>query len=683
MLLVSHRATPSPAGQRKGFRPDIEGLRAVAILLVVAAHAGIPGLRGGFVGVDVFFVLSGYLITGLLCDEVNRTGHIALKSFYARRLQRLMPALLLMVLMTSLAAFVLLAPFEHDTQAGAAIAASTWTSNFYFAFANLDYFGPAAESNLFLHTWSLGVEEQFYLAWPLLMLFFLGRFRRVAASPDWNELWQGMLATLGICFALSLWLTYVAPPLGFYMAVSRGWQFALGAVVMLASRRAIAGALAWPWLTNRNIALSWSALAWGGMLLVVAAAVLLDSHSPYPGWRAALPSLGTAVLLAAGAHAPRNRCTALLSKRPMVAIGGVSYSWYLWHWPVLVLGGTLLDRREPLQVASLVALSLVLALLAQYLIEAPLRRSLRLRRHPGGVLAGASALAVAVAVLGVHWQREAAGWSQHPDQQQYRDVRTDVPLLYAKSCDDWFHSTRLYACYFGPEDAPNTVVLLGDSVAAQWFAAVAGHFKAPDWRVLVLTKSACPMVDESFFYARIGREYTECTIWRQRALDYVASVRPDAILLGSSPEYPFTQAQWREGTARILARLAADSPRRFLLQPVPILSFDAPVCLARQQWRERMLAIPFGTCRSTDDIAQTRDIRAWLADAARQHHTAVIDLSEAVCPQGVCLAERNGVPAFRDARHLSDRFVRSLQTDFDAALGPVQPTGALRNQPVR
>ncbi len=319
-----------PGPYRLGYRPDIEGLRAVAILLVVAAHAGVPWLAGGFVGVDVFFVLSGYLITGLLAQEMRTTGSVRLLDFYARRLRRLLPALLFMVVGTVVAAALLLAPLEQSAQATAASAASLWISNLHFAFSQLDYFGPAAGSNLFLHTWSLGVEEQFYLVWPLLVLFLAGSWRWQAVRQDWSRLLRGMLATVGTCLALSVLLTYTRPEQGFYLMPSRAWQFALGAVIVLAVAPADAAARRPALLDGLCSAGQGRALGWLGLTLVVGAGLLLDTQDAYPGVWAVLPSLGAAMLLAAGALAPSSGAAGLLAMPPLRRLGQVSYAWYLW-----------------------------------------------------------------------------------------------------------------------------------------------------------------------------------------------------------------------------------------------------------------------------------------------------------------------------------------------------------------
>jgi len=218
---------------RLGYRGDIEGLRAVAILLVVAAHAKFKWLSGGFVGVDVFYVLSGYLITGLLVQEIQTTEGLRFANFYARRLRRLLPALLLMLAVVCIVGRLLLAAGDQPEQASAAGSAALWLSNFHFAFSRMDYFAPGTETNLFLHTWSLGVEEQFYLLWPLLLVLAMGAWDGAKAPPSTRRLRWVMIAAFVFSFILSFYWTSAAPQLAFYMMPSRAWQFALGALVFL------------------------------------------------------------------------------------------------------------------------------------------------------------------------------------------------------------------------------------------------------------------------------------------------------------------------------------------------------------------------------------------------------------------------------------------------------------------
>lgn len=215
------------AGRVMDYRPDLQGLRALAILVVVAAHAGLPHLEGGFVGVDVFFVLSGYLITGMLLRELRLQGTLDLAAFYARRLRRLLPALLFMLACTALASILLLAPFEQQAQAPAFVAAALWLANIHFAVTDAGYFEAGSEHSLVLHTWSLAVEEQFYLFWPLLLLALAG------SSVRLGRVLPGLALAAVLSFALCQWLTVEKPLWAFYAMPTRAWQFALGGLVFL------------------------------------------------------------------------------------------------------------------------------------------------------------------------------------------------------------------------------------------------------------------------------------------------------------------------------------------------------------------------------------------------------------------------------------------------------------------
>lgn len=655
-VAASPDATLAP---RLSFRPDIEGLRALAILLVVAAHAGLPGASGGFIGVDVFFVISGYLITGLLQNEQQDTGRIALARFYARRLLRLLPALVVVIWLTCIAAALLLAPFEHPSQAGAAIGATTWTSNFAFALADLDYFGPSAKDNLFLHTWSLGVEEQFYLVWPLLLVYLASRVRRARHGWSHEQRLALDIALLGaLALAASLWLTHYAPRLGFYMPLSRAWQFALGALVFLLIPGVQANGM-----TTKRMAVPLAIL---GLMVLIACAAVYGPDAPYPGWRAIGPSVATAALIAAGLLSPRNPVTQGLSRRPLLVVGGLSYAWYLWHWPVLLLGHAVIPAPGAAIGAALVALSLGLAFLTQRFVERPVRHASALASRPVLVIVSALLLSGATVGAALEWRKQAEQWADTPLFSGIEASRRDGAPIYAANCDQWFHSDELVECIYGSDTSSRVVVLLGDSVAAQWFSAVRAHFPEDTWRLVVMTKSACPMVDLPFHYARIGRRYVECERWRDRAIERIGHLEPDALLFGSSSNYPFSAGQWLEGSANVMDALAAASVSSYLILPVPGPAFDAPTCVAREEWRRTFGLSTLCVSRESDPRAAA--VRAALAEQARTRGIHVIDMSEATCPAGWCRAVIDGVIAYRDGQHLSESQVLSSSPRFGAAI---------------
>lgn len=640
------------------FRKDIEGLRAVAILLVVGAHAEVPWLAGGFVGVDVFFVLSGYLITGLLLDEFRRTSRIDFLAFYARRFQRLLPALLLTVACTCAAAFVLLAPFEQVGQASAAGSAVAWVSNFFYAVQKLDYFGSAAKTSLFLHTWSLGVEEQFYLAWPALMLLFLRPGQAHGNERGTRTLQLGMGCVVVASLLAGIVLTYVHPQFGFYMVFSRAWEFALGASVLLAmpARGLGRGGAA------RSVA------GWAGLAAILGAGLMLDGFRPYPGAWALIPALGTAIVLGCGKDPTmRASVSAGLSIAPLQTIGRLSYAWYLWHWPVLLLGRTLFGDTLAVNLA-LAAFSLGAAWLSYQYVESPLRNATGLRRDPRAtLLAGILAIVAAFAACR-EWREAARTWSRDPAQLPVAKIRHDRPVIYKLGCDEWYRNARVKICAFGDPAAPHTAVLMGDSISGQWFPAVQHIFVDAGWRLLVINKSSCPMVDAPIFYDWIGREYVECEEWRNHAIAMLPSLKPDVVLLSSRGTYPLTHEQWQDGTERVLRGISKATTRIGVLQPTPLISFDPVLCLNRNRWRSAPLRGLF-QCTSAASSPEMDSIRNALATAvARVPSAHVIDLTESICPHGRCDAQRGTMLVYRDDHHLAPEFVMAMGAPLEASL---------------
>lgn len=634
---------------RLGYRGDIEGLRAIAILLVIGAHAGVPWLAGGFVGVDVFFVLSGFLITGLLVREITDTGGLRFAEFYIRRLRRLMPALIVMLLGSGLLAALLLAPTEQMPQASAGASAAAWWSNIHFALEQLDYFSAGTETNIFLHTWSLGVEEQFYLLWPALVYLLL---RKSSLKTGLVRLRISMIFVIVVSLALCIITTYRQPQLAFYMMPLRAWQFAAGALVWLhfnaRSSDLITGESRWLPITG-----------WLGLVALLGAGLWLGKGLPYPGFYAFIPTLGTVCVIASGCRGAKTGVTTFLSHWVLQAIGRISYAWYLWHWPILLLGQALTGSNAPEYRAVYVALSLVLAAASYYCIEAPIRHQRWWLTHQRAAIYGTLAVVVLCCFGFLHWSGKAFWASRSQAQLEFVEARVDAPAIYGMDCDEWYHSDRLTPCVFGPAKPAHTAVLLGDSVAGQWFPAVAALFVGPDWRLIVLTKSSCPMVDQPMFYPRIGREYTECGVWRKAALQKIAELKPDVVLMSSAGTYGFTQAQWIEGSVRVMQKISSAASHVFVIRPTPALPFDGPDCLARYAARPEWLR--FGPGCSSDINLSHNQVYAWLHQAAGHFdNVQTVDIGNLVCPGGICSVKRDGIVVFRDSQHMTASFTASL-----------------------
>ena len=376
------------------FRPDIEGLRAVAVVAVVLFHADLPGVGGGFVGVDVFFVISGFLITGLLWREVSTTGTVGLRRFYGARARRLLPASATVGVITMIGAAVLIPPLQARAVIYDGIASALYVSNFWFIEQQVDYFAGHLSSP-FQHYWSLSLEEQFYLLWPPMMigtawLIRHARRRTRAHAPSSHRPYLVVLALVAaVSFALSLAVTYLLPAAAFFSLPTRAWQLAVGGLVALT-------AVQW-----RRLPLQAAAIAgWAGLGVILWACTRLSAATLYPGIAALLPVLGAALVIGAGCAAPSQGCGRVLALSPMRAIGRVSYSWYLWHWPVLLLASA--SPGHPLGLAGRLAAALVsggLAVVTLRFIENPLRFAAPIRRSALASLAlGGAATAVAVCV---------------------------------------------------------------------------------------------------------------------------------------------------------------------------------------------------------------------------------------------------------------------------------------------
>lgn len=374
-----------PAGPG-AFRADLEGLRGLAILLVLGFHAAVPGFSGGFVGVDIFFVLSGFLITGLLLRERERSSTISLRDFYARRARRILPAAAVVLVITLSVAVAVLPPLTLPGYAADAAAAALSVSNYRFATQAMDYFSSVAPPSPFLHYWSLSVEEQFYLLWPLLLLLLVRTSRpRVAAGVA--------LALLCVASAVAaIALTRDAAPWAFYSLPTRAWQLALGGVLAAVAVTSLGR------LASAGLAI----MGWVGLVAVLVACLVIDRTTPYPGMAALLPAGGAALLIAGGQR--KGSPGALLAVPPMRFLGRISYSLYLVHWPILVIPAASLVIGQELPLVErlgLCALAIALGWASWRYVEEPFHRGRRIRLRPGRVIALGSSAIAAVAVFAI------------------------------------------------------------------------------------------------------------------------------------------------------------------------------------------------------------------------------------------------------------------------------------------
>ena len=636
---------------RPPFRPDIEGLRGAAILLVVLFHAGVPALAGGFVGVDLFFVLSGYFITGLLVREQAESGGVNLMEFYGRRALRLLPSLIVVLLVTLAAVMWLYAPIDQPTIAANARAVALSAGNYEFARTAVDYFSSAA--NPLLHTWSLAVEEQFYVVWPLLFLL-------VGAMAE-----RRLLAALAIAglasFAASLWLTTTAQPWAFFGMPTRIWEFALGGVVALllrpsAERDARRGAL-----------LQIAALAAIGF-----AVISYDRATSYPGVAALVPALAAAALLVGGAWAPASAASRMLSTPALQWLGRLSYAWYLWHWPLVGIGAVL-DRD--IGVGGRLVWSgaaLGLAWLTQRFIESSARegRLARIRTEwlaPAALVVSVGAALVAHGALRVAERRVAS-----PEQRTLAMARRDRMQhdCWATTVDD-----LKGPCELGDRTSSTVIMLLGDSHAEHWLAGLDRAGRERGWKIVAMVKGGCPVADmPELMNARLKRYYHECTRYREAMLQRIVSARPAAVILSSWDHYippdgtgsdrQVTPEMWRRGLRRTYERLTGAGLPVVAIRGTPRTWFDVPACLSRQAAR-----LPFaGPCSYERARSLSPAALEAQAAAARGLPIRFVDMNDQICPTRECGVVRNGVVVFTDDNHLTASFSRSMAPVLGARL---------------
>ena len=627
------------------FKSEIQGLRGVAILLVVLYHAGVPYVSAGYIGVDVFFVISGFLITGLLLREQETSGRIDLGEFFARRMRRLLPAAILLIAFVVVTSHVVYPPLERQPIHSAARAAAVYLANLWFAGRAIDYLAGDASSNPLLHMWSLAVEEQFYIVWPILIA-------AVVRFGSASTLRQRLLAVVGsvtlVSFLYCLWMTWQSQPWAFFGTPFRAWEFGLGALVAIAGARLQA-------LPQSGM----RALGFAGMALVIGGALLIPRHGLFPGFLALAPSVGTAMVLSSLLGSAPSLLGWLLRAWPLVRLGDISYSLYLWHWPLLVFAAVIWPQFDSLVVCLTVLVALGAAVLSYHAVENPIRFHRRLvlsKRLSLGWLSGASiALAIGTSVL---VQAERSDGATTPDR--FAVAQRDIPRVYRDGCHGNFDATDLPPCVYGHREGSRSVVLFGDSHAAQWFPALERLALDHEWRLMSLTKSSCPAFDVLVTSTAKRREYTECEQWRSRMVRRIIDARPGIVFIGNSSRHYASPVEWEAGMRRTIKRFTDAGIAIAILRDTPWPGFDTTQCLARLHWRGGDSTEPcsFGRSRAMTDGLQTYE--AELRGIAEFHAVHLMDFTLTICPHDDCRAERDGVLLYSDAHHLTTHFVERL-----------------------
>ncbi len=637
------------AGRRTtALRGDIDGLRAVAIVLVVAFHIGLAGFSGGFIGVDVFFVISGFLITRNLVAESERQGRPALLRFWARRVRRLVPALGLMLVVVLGLALVVLPFVEWQTVASQARTAALYVSNLAFARQSTDYFAPNIDTSLFLHTWSLGVEEQFYLLWPVLVLAVC-----LAVRDRPRRRRAALLVLFGATFVSSLALCIVqtahGSPYAFFGLPARAWEFAAAGLLALAPV---------PDSWRGGIAPVVSAAL--GITALAVATATYSQDSSYPGYRALLPVIGALLVIHAGTSSsnPINRALGLA---PLQWLGRVSYSWYLWHWPFILLAVAWLSR-DTLGVRTAAALvALGVGTVAHELVENPARFNPRLIGSRPLTYAMGAAITAVVLLVTVGLDGAATAAATGGPSVPLTAVAASVKVF---DCVHQTHSPDGIAyCEDGDLNSHRLLVLEGDSHARHWAPAFARAARTEGLRLIVRWQSVCPATPIPVITLQ-GPLNRTCDAFHAQTARLIEELHPVAVVTSESDSYASlvfrppgsnrlepTAQMWADAYQRYLASLRAKGIKVGSVFDTPRNASNPIDCLARH---------PADQC--TTPVSQALGPEAPLADAlagvrAKLGGVPTLDVNDDICDASTCKVVANGTYVYVDIDHLYRAFV--------------------------
>jgi peptidoglycan/LPS O-acetylase OafA/YrhL len=660
---------------KKQLRGDIEGLRAVAVGTVLLYHVGIPFIPGGFVGVDIFFVISGFLITSLLLREAARTGGISIADFYARRARRLLPAASLVLLVTAGLGYLVLSGPDRTNLGTDVIAATFYVINWALALRSVDYLAEDAAPSALQHYWSLSVEEQFYVIWPLVIIVGLLVAKRLSVRA--KPLLFAVLSVIALAsLGYSVIHTQASPTTAYFYTTTRVWELAIGALLAFLVLR----------LTSlpRLVAELISGI---GLLLVLWAAFFLDASHPWPGSWALVPTLGAGLIIAAGCASQSTITARLLSIRPMVWIGGLSYAIYLWHWPLITLAKV---ARPDVRIRYLIVIgvvSILLAWLTKHLVEDPIRF------HPGlsakasrGLLFGLATMLVTALAGTAIWataprlDREAgvegatslvadpsaADWTVRQDASQVYTTSgkvtpdpavapEDIPKYYDDDCQVPAGETDVdTSCTYGAQDGDKTVAMLGDSKMGQWFPAVMGIADQENWRVNLYLKSAC-----SFSYSGVD---DDCESFSKNVVkSFRKDGAPDIALVSQGSGNSSTLVDGMTEAVKDLESLGtkvvivSDSPRpdgQKVYTCVEEHPDDYTACSFPAKGDGR---------RGVGSPA--------LKELAGATDTPFVDLNTWICPPGsTCPAVIADTLVYRQGSHVTASYIRSLTPMLHRAL---------------
>jgi peptidoglycan/LPS O-acetylase OafA/YrhL len=675
------------SGARPGFRPDIQGLRAIAVTMVVIYHLYPSAVPGGFAGVDVFFVISGYLITGHLWRGYERTGKVGLADFWGRRARRLVPAAALVLTVTWIAARIIQPATQLVDTAQQILASALYYQNWQLSTDAVNYLKSDDAATPVQHFWSLSVEEQFYIVWPLLFLLaafltavFLtrrggtARAERRAQRTRTRGIMVGVLTAVLVVASLaySVYETRANASAAYFVTTTRMWELGIGGLLAIAPAR----------LTRPLARQGW--LGWLGLAAVITSAFLLTGSMAFPGALALLPVLGATALIAGGSAEGRHGPSRLTSGRLMVFIGGISYSLYLWHYPIINLYTDWRGKAPGLLAGPVIlAAAVLLAWLTKVFVEDKVRLAPFIARHKWRSLAVALVAVVPVTLAAVYIAAEPTPFTgtlgpNYPGAAALTGAAANVPaapvlpppnaisqsLYRTAGCLDDIPVTAPKECVFGDTTNPVlTVALVGDSSAGQWFDALNAIAVQRHWKLVTELHSSCPWSATMMLNSTGVGKFTACQTWGAAVLhDLVTTIRPNVVITSDYPnmgtpdhpvfESPGAAAEIGAGMAQYWTQLEKAGISVTAIRESPDLVEDVPTCVEQH-------ATDLAKCDVPVSKAVLQDSPITNAAKLMDGKVSVVDANSLICGPQVCAPVEGNILVFSDRHHLTWYYSKS------------------------